>query len=147
MSLIGSMLGLLLVPMKAKPPTKRGGELAEEVERATFALDYWRNAWHVLWAENERLKVERDNYRDLADQWRRSYASVRREQLSQLSQQVLHQQSYQGLVQNAAMAQQQAPQHQAQFAQYAQTMPYCNCAPSRGEAFGNVLGNSHGRAT
>lgn len=106
MSLIGSLLALVLIPLKARPPKR------EDEANLTFALDHWRNAWHVLWAENERMKAERDHYRDLADEWRRSYAAQER----------MQQQSFQGLGQLARQV--------------------INCVPSRSEVFGNSHGRA-----
>ena len=61
MSLTSLFLSLVLFPLKPKPPvekTQRELELEDELQRATFALSYWRTSWHDLWAENERLRAE-----------------------------------------------------------------------------------------
>jgi hypothetical protein len=71
MSLPSLILSLVLFPLKPKPapppkkdqspngPTARELELEAELERATFALSTWRSSWHALWAENERLRAQR----------------------------------------------------------------------------------------
>ncbi len=62
MTLASLFLSLVLFPLKPKPapPTKtqRELELEAELERANFALNYWRSSWHALWAENE-LRAQR----------------------------------------------------------------------------------------
>ena len=58
MSLTSLILALLpTAAARLNPkPTKRERELEADVERLSFALDYWRSSWHQLWAENERMR-------------------------------------------------------------------------------------------
>ena len=82
MSLTSLFLSLVLFPLKPKPApppkdqspngpkTQRELELEDELQRATFALSYWRTSWHDLWAENERLRAEHQALTDLAFQQR-----------------------------------------------------------------------------
>jgi hypothetical protein len=74
MSLIGSLLGLVLIPLKAKPPARpREAEnlaalaLAKEVKCLQFALDHWRDSGHAVWEENQRLRQELRGVRDERD--------------------------------------------------------------------------------
>jgi hypothetical protein len=75
MSLIGSLLSLVLIPLKAKPhklAAERPAEdraalaLAKEVKCLQFALDHWRDSGHALWEENQRLRQE---LRGVRDEW------------------------------------------------------------------------------
>jgi hypothetical protein len=142
MSLIGSLLALVLIPLKARAPeveTKRERELADEVRRLEFALNYWRTAYDALedsferqLAKNESLREERDTLaRELSDMRRREtdrqfygYAQMQNQLQAQAMQDVaLYQQSqlaaYQGLGQ----------------AQGLQNALMCNCVPSRAQVF------------
>jgi hypothetical protein len=78
MSLIGSLLSLVLIPLKAKPrnlAAERPKEvdnlavmaLADEVRRLNFALDHWRDAGLKTWEENQRLRQELRGVRDDRD--------------------------------------------------------------------------------
>lgn len=133
MSLIGSLMALVLIPLKAKPneaPTQREVELADEVNRANFALAYWRNAGMTLMEENDRLIEQNRSLSAERDRLRAANESLfaSNERLIQAHYQ---QQSFQGLGQLADQVMQNAA-----FAQYAQAMPFRNCVPSRGDVLG-----------
>jgi hypothetical protein len=73
MSLIGSLLSLVLIPLKAKPEARpkevenlAALALAKEVKCLQFALDHWRDSGHALWEENQRLRQE---LRGVRDEW------------------------------------------------------------------------------
>jgi hypothetical protein len=61
MSLLGSLLALVVIPLKAKP---------RKTEVETFALNYWRDAGAALMKEVAELRLERDYWRATADNWR-----------------------------------------------------------------------------
>jgi hypothetical protein len=67
MSLIGSLLGLVLIPLKARREERpkevenlQVMALADEVRRLNFALDHWRDAGLKAWEENQHLREERN---------------------------------------------------------------------------------------
>ena len=75
MSLIGSLLALVAIPLKAKSrnlAAERPRELdnlallamAEEIKLLQFALDHWRKSGNALMLENERLRADNWRMRD-----------------------------------------------------------------------------------
>ena len=106
--------------------------MADELRRTTFALNYWREKVYALMDENERIKRQRDTLsaqlQSLADLQGRQIAGYQQALQAQMNAQMTQQMQpaqYQGL--------QQAMQQNA----YA----YCNCVPSRAQAFDNE--NTH----
>jgi regulator of replication initiation timing len=144
MSMIGTLLAFVVFPLKAKPK-----EPAPPVPKTwEFALEYWRNAYAVLWRENERLRKQLDDVRaeslrliDERDALRRQLELFNRiERVPSRQDQAMQAQQaqYQGLQQ----LQQNGPYNKqasafAQSQQSQQNLGYdCNCVPSRAEAFG-----------
>ena len=133
MSLIGSLLAFVVIPLKAKPkpkpPTEREGRLEADAQRLTFALDHWRSAWHALWADNERLREERDALR-------RELALRRREDRWLRLGEVNAQMAQQAQQQNRALALQNAQYQGGLAQQLGMQQAYqglCNCVPSRSQ--------------
>jgi hypothetical protein len=71
MSLIGSLLSLVLIPLKAKPPKEVENlavmALADEVRRLNFALDHWRDTGLKAWEEIQRLRQDLESARNDRD--------------------------------------------------------------------------------
>jgi hypothetical protein len=143
MSLIGSLLSLVLIPLKAKPEARpkevenlAALALAKEVKCLQFALDHWRDSGHALWEENQRLRQELRGVRDDRDLVRAElrelmvqkdptspyyrHGGFGQEQANVLMAQQAY---YQGLYQRHALGQ----QSQNPFS-------HCNCVPSRAQA-------------
>ena len=74
MSMIGTLLAFVVIPLKARPPEKPAPTPDDEVARLTFALDYWRRAGTALMEENLRLREERVALEREVDHARRGQA-------------------------------------------------------------------------
>lgn len=142
MSMIGTLLAFVVIPLRAKLPAPKPDEKV-----VPFALDFWRKAGQALMKENERLRKERDDARaaslqlmDERDALRAQLRSLANQQARQLASR-----------QQAAQAQQIAQYHQqaqALLGQQQQNLQgfgqlgrgqnhlynlqdFCNCVPSR----------------
>jgi hypothetical protein len=133
MSLIGSLLGLVLIPLKAKPkqPPKEEDNLtvlalAKELNCMQFALNHWRDSGHALWEENQRLREDLRAARDERD--------LVRAELRELMVQKDPTSPYyrrRGL----AALDMTSPNYHAQLERYGQmAWGDCACIPSRGQA-------------
>jgi hypothetical protein len=143
MSLIGSLLALVVFPLKARPQNLSDPKPMPAPELESLALDFWRNAYAKLEAENERLREELRNTREHRDWLAGELSDTRRRYEGGLQAQ-MQQQSYQGLGQlaqqvqaNALMAQQaqmlQQNYYPAQQGALDEFMR--NCVPSRAQVF------------
>jgi regulator of replication initiation timing len=134
MSLIGSLLALVAIPLKAKSRNRAAERprevdnlallaMAEEIKLLQFALDHWRRSGNALMEENERLRDERARLADEVNRYQRRYESPQQAAQGQLQQM---QQSYQGLGQLQ------------QIALMNRVYGDCTCVPSRAQAFGII---------
>ena len=147
MSLTGSLLGLVLIPLKARPreqPREVDNlavmALADEVRRLQFALDHWRNAYGKLETEYERMLERRVTLMDENARLRAENGVLRHREQAQAHGQQMAAQNYQG--QNAALHNQQFAQYhgllgQQGMQQQSSFAGHCTCVPARADALRN----------